>query len=156
MKITLGIVLLLVCGCASGPNFERPAAPATGQYLPPPAADAAAAPASAGGQQIVLGGQVSARWWSLFGSDSLDDVVAQAINASPTLLAAKHALAQSQELVTAAGGARYPRVDASGGAGRQKYGKQFLGPLTAPPPFTYYAAGATVNYTFDASGAIAR
>ena len=104
----------------------------------------------------MLGAEVSPRWWSLFGSDALDDAVAQAIDASPTLVAAKNTLAQSQELIAAASGALYPRVDVTGGAGRQKYGKQFLGPLTAPPPFTYFAAGAAVNYTFDFAGGVAR
>jgi outer membrane protein TolC len=47
-------------------------------------------------------------------------------------------------------------VDLTGGFGRQKYGKEFLGPLKAPPPFTYFAGGAVVNYTFDTAGGIAR
>jgi NodT family efflux transporter outer membrane factor (OMF) lipoprotein len=158
MKICLGMLFLLVGGCASAPNFVRPAAPESRQYLPPPAANPAdaAAPAAAGSQQIVLGAEVSARWWSQFGSNSLDDVVAQAIAASPSLAAATSTLAQTEELVSAAGGARYPKVDLGGGSGRQKYGKEFLGALNAPPPFTYFAAGAAVNYTFDYSGGIAR
>jgi len=154
MRSCFGIALLLLCGCASGPNFVRPAAPVSQQYLEPSAVNAAAA--ADGAQRIVLGAEVSARWWSLFGSSSLDDVVAQAIDASPTLAAASSTLAQAQEQVAAAGGARYPQVDVNGGAGRQKYGKEFLGPLTAPPPFTYFAAGAVVNYTFDYSGGVAR
>jgi NodT family efflux transporter outer membrane factor (OMF) lipoprotein len=159
MKTSLALLFLLLCGCASGPDFVRPAAPQSQQYLPPSETGAAAAatPVSgSGAQRIVLGAQVSPRWWSLFGSDALDDAVAQAIDASPTLVAAKNTLAQSQELIAAASGALYPRVDVTGGAGRQKYGKQFLGPLAAPPPFTYFAAGAVVNYTFDFAGGVAR
>jgi NodT family efflux transporter outer membrane factor (OMF) lipoprotein len=157
MKSCIALVCLALYGCASGPNFVRPAAPASQQYLPPP--DAAAAdtlPPPAAAQQIVLGGEVSLRWWSLFGSSSLDALVAQAIDNSPTLAAASSTLAQSRELLAAANGSLYPQVNLNGGAGRQKYGKEFLGPLTAPPPFTYFAAGATVNYTFDFSGGIAR
>jgi NodT family efflux transporter outer membrane factor (OMF) lipoprotein len=159
MKTSVALVLLLVCGCASGPNFVRPAVPQSQQYLPPPDTGAAAVATSAAAQdtqRIVLGAEVSARWWSLFDSDALNAAVAQALDASPTLLAAKNTLAQSQELIAAASGAQYPRVDATGGAGRQKYGKQFLGPLPAPPPFTYFAAGAVVNYTFDFAGGVAR
>ena len=120
---------------------------------------AAAAPqprAPMAAQQLVPGAPVSARWWSLFGSDALNAAVAQALAASPTLLAAQETLARSQELTAAAVGARYPRIDLSAGAGRQKYGKQFLGPLPAPPPFSYFAGGAAVNYTFDFAGGVAR
>jgi NodT family efflux transporter outer membrane factor (OMF) lipoprotein len=157
MKTCLAMLCLALCGCASGLNFVRPAAPASQHYLPPDApADTAPAAAADGAQRIVLGGEVSARWWSLFGSSSLDELVAQAIDKSPSLAAATDTLAQSQELVAAANGSLYPQVNLNGGAGRQKYGKEFLGPLTAPPPFSYFAAGATVNYSFDFSGGIAR
>ena len=157
MKIWGGVLLLFLCGCTAGPNFVRPAAPAAKEYLAPAEAAAAdAAPPAPAAQRIVLGAEVAARWWDLFGSSALDDLVSAAIAGSPSLAAATSALAQSQELVAAASGALYPQVNANGGAGRQKYGKEFLGPLTAPPPFTYFAGGATVNYTFDFSGGIAR
>jgi len=158
MRLGVVIASALLCGCAVGPDFVRPVTPKSQQYLPSQAPDAldTAAAQSAPAQQIVLGAEVSARWWNLFASSSLDDTVSQALTANPTLLAAASTLAQAQELVTAAGGALYPRVDVNGGAGRQKYGKEFLGPLTAPPPFTYFAGGATVNYSFDYVGGVGR
>jgi NodT family efflux transporter outer membrane factor (OMF) lipoprotein len=148
-------IISVLGGCAAGPNFERPAAPAAQAYSTA-RETRAAAPAQVSAQQVILGAPVSAEWWTLFGSDTLNHVVASALGANPTLVSARATLEQAQELVTAAGGARYPRLDATAGAGRQKYGKQFLGPLTAPPPFTYFAAGLAVNYTFDFSGGIAR
>jgi NodT family efflux transporter outer membrane factor (OMF) lipoprotein len=149
------LIIGVLAGCTAGPNFERPAAPAAQAYnaageAPP------APPAPVNAQQIVLGAPVSSEWWTLFGSAPLNDVVTHALGANPTLVAARSTLEQAQELVTAAGGARYPRLDATAGAGRQKYGKQFLGALTPPPPFTYFAGGLAVNYTFDFSGGIAR
>jgi NodT family efflux transporter outer membrane factor (OMF) lipoprotein len=159
MRSCLAVLLLMACGCTSGPSFVRPVVPASQLYRAPqqPATAAAAAAATAeSAQHIVLGAEVSARWWSLFGSSALDDLVFQALDSSPTLVAAASTLAQSQELVAAESGALYPQLNLNGGAGRQKYGKEFLGPLTAPPPFTYFAAGATVNYTFDFSGGVAR
>jgi NodT family efflux transporter outer membrane factor (OMF) lipoprotein len=156
MKTRLAVLFVLMSGCASGPNFVRPAAPHTQGYSEPPAAASAGASAANGAQRIVLGGDVAPDWWSLFHCDALNDLIRQALAGSPTLVAAQSTLSQAQELTAAAGGALYPHVDLTGGAGRQKYGKEFLGPLTAPPPFTYFAAGAAVNYTFDAAGGIAR
>jgi len=153
MKNSLGLCLLLLCGCAAGPDFVRPAAPHSQGYTDPALAAGAAAPDA---QRIVLGADVAPDWWSLFQSDALDDLLRQAIAGSPSIAAAQNTLAQAQELAAAASGARYPHVDLTGGVGRQKYGKEFLGPLTAPPPFTYFAGGALVNYTFDTAGGIAR
>jgi NodT family efflux transporter outer membrane factor (OMF) lipoprotein len=139
----------------AGPNFERPAAPAAQAYsAASEPAPSAAADVSA--QEVIPGAPVSSDWWTLFGSTSLDGMVSEALGKSPTLGGARATLEQAQELAVAAGGARYPRLDAIAGAGRQKYGKEFLGPLTAPPPFTYFAGGLAVNYTFDFSGGVAR
>jgi NodT family efflux transporter outer membrane factor (OMF) lipoprotein len=153
MKNWLAVSLFLLGGCTAGPNFERPSTPQSQAYTQPAAA---ASTAGAAAQRIVYGGYVAGDWWTLFGSDALNDLMRQASAGSPTLASARSTLAQAQELTVAAGGARYPHVDLTAGAGRQKYGKEFLGPLTAPPPFTYFAGGAVVNYTFDAAGGIAR
>ena len=48
------------------------------------------------------------------------------------LAAAKATLAQAQELVAAQTGRLYPQVGLTAGAGRQQYGKQFLGSLDPP------------------------
>jgi len=151
MKTCVAVFLGFLCGCASGPDFVRPAAPLAQSYT-----QSAPAGATDGVQRIILGAPVAPDWWSLFGSDALNELIHQALAGSPTVRAAQSTLSQAQELTAAATGARYPHVDLSAGAGRQKYGKEFLGPLTPPPPFTYFAAGAAVSYTFDAAGGIAR
>jgi NodT family efflux transporter outer membrane factor (OMF) lipoprotein len=156
MKTCAALLLLLLCGCASGPDFVRPAAPLAQGYTESAPAASASAGAADGAQRIILGAPVAPDWWTLFGSDSLNELIHQALAASPTVHAAQSTLEEAQELTAAATGARYPRVDLAAGAGRQKYGKEFLGPLTPPPPFTYFAAGAAVSYTFDAAGGIAR
>ena len=158
MKNCFAVFLLLLSGCASGPNFVRPAAPHSQGYAESSgvSTDAAHAGEPDGAQRILLGADVAPDWWTMFRSDALDALVRQALAGSPTLIAAHSALLQAQELTAAAGGMRYPHVDLTGGSGRQKYGKEFLGPLTPPPPFTYFAAGAAVSYTFDAAGGIAR
>ncbi|HSY08405.1 MAG TPA: efflux transporter outer membrane subunit [Steroidobacteraceae bacterium] len=156
MKGGVALLLLMLCGCASGPDFVRPAAPRAQTYAAAPASADNAAPAAEGAQRIVLGAPVAPDWWNLFGSAALNDLIEQALAGSPTVRAAQSTLLQAQELAAAAGGARYPQADLTAGAGRQKYGKEFLGPLTPPPPFTYFAAGAAVSYSFDAAGGIAR
>jgi NodT family efflux transporter outer membrane factor (OMF) lipoprotein len=157
----------LLCACTVGPNFHRPAAPATPGYRPaaqsrPLGAAAAAAqqraPAAAPyEQQIRLGSPAASDWWTLFRSSQLDVLIRHALADNRNLVAAKATLAQSQELVAAQTGRLYPQVGLTAGAGRQQYGKQFLGSLIpSVAPFTYVSFGAGVSYTLDYDGAIAR
>ena len=64
--------------------------------------------------------------------------------------------AQVRELANAQSGSLYPQLAITGGIGRQRYGAQFLGSFTPPPPFTYYALGPTVSYALDYTGGTAR
>jgi NodT family efflux transporter outer membrane factor (OMF) lipoprotein len=146
---------LSVGGCAVGPNFTRPKAPSAARYTSatPRGEDATASDTA---QHIALGREIEGYWWSLFGSDAIDQLVKQALAHNRSLVASKAALAQAQELALAQAGSRYPQVDISSGVGRQQYGKEFLGGFAQIPPFTYFAVGPTVSYTLDYTGGVAR
>ncbi|HYK25913.1 MAG TPA: efflux transporter outer membrane subunit [Steroidobacteraceae bacterium] len=139
--------------CTVGPSFKRPTTPAPATYTAP-----ASNPAQASdfAQAIVLGGEPAADWWTVFGSPELDALVRQAVADNHTLAEAKARLAEAQELTRARAGAELPELSLDGGAGRQKYGKEFLGSLFSLPPFSYVAIGATVHYTVDYLGGTAR
>jgi len=147
-------------GCANGPDFIRPTPPAADRYTAEPMQIEAAAPAAsqagAPPQHVELGAGLGPEWWRRFGSPALDDIVARALVHNRTLDAAAATLAQAEELAAAQAGTLAPQVSATAGAGRQKYGEQFLGPLPKPPPFSYVAIGATVSYTLDYTGGAAR
>ena len=156
---------LSLSACAVGPNFTRPQTPAPAVYRVPeeaPRSGAGAAPlatdsaASAYTQRLIPGASPAADWWTSFGSRDLDSLVSEAVSHNQTLAAARASVDEARELVKAEAGNLYPQVSFSGGAGRQKYGDQFLGPLVAIPPFSYVAAGATVNYVVDYTGGVAR
>jgi NodT family efflux transporter outer membrane factor (OMF) lipoprotein len=144
----------VLCACTVGPSFKRPSPPRTSTYLAP--SERARMQAVHSTQRIVLGGAPSAQWWDQFGSPQLDAIIGRAVDDNHTLAAARSRLAEAQELVKAEAGARFPQVDLGAGAGRQKYGKEFLGSLFVLPPFSYTAVGATVSYTLDYMGGIAR
>ncbi len=172
--------------CTVGPSFKRPQTPAPATYTAPgeiPAAsrqtapersksglgnapsNQAAAPSAAPARRaqpsdfapsLVLGGEPAADWWTIFGSSDLDSLVREAVANNHTLAAAKATLAEAQELVRIEAGAELPELDLDAGAGRQKYGKEFLGSLFSLPPFSYVAIGASVHYTIDYLGGVAR
>jgi NodT family efflux transporter outer membrane factor (OMF) lipoprotein len=154
------IAVVGLAGCAAGSDFTPPPPPSADRYTAEPtqveAAAAAASQAGAPVQQIELGADLGPEWWRRFGSPALDDLVARALAHNRTLDAAAATLAQAEELAAAQAGTLAPQVDATAGAGRQKYGEQFLGPLPKPPPFSYFSVGATVSYTLDYTGGAAR
>ena len=152
------LALALLAGltaCTVGPSFRRPNPPAPPSYLAPgePGADPASA---AFAQRIERGGTVPVRWWSTFQSPALDELVREAVAHNPTLAAARASLEEAEELVRAQAGARYPQVALNGGAGRQQYGKEFLGSFFALPAFSYTSVGASVSYNLDYLGGVAR
>jgi NodT family efflux transporter outer membrane factor (OMF) lipoprotein len=146
------LVAAALYACAVGPDFKRPETPAPADYrIAEDTSDTAASQ-----QQFILGTNPAAEWWTTFGSRELDAVVGEVIARNHTLAAAKASVAEARELVKAEAGSLYPQVDLNGGAGRQKYGAQFLGSSFVLPPFTYVGAGATVQYQVDYTGGIAR
>ncbi|MGH8217342.1 MAG: efflux transporter outer membrane subunit [Steroidobacteraceae bacterium] len=159
--------------CTVGPSFKPPEARAPAAYTPagelpnrvphalgaaktPSVAPSPGATASDFAQSINLGGEPAAQWWTCFGSPGLDALVRQAVADNHTLAAAKATLAEAQELARAQAGAELPELSVSGGAGRQQYGKEFLGSLFSLPPFSYVAIGASIDYTVDYLGGTAR
>lgn len=145
----------LLSGCAVGPNFTRPTPPAADGYVAAPSDDAQS-PSTDLQQHAVLGQQIVGSWWSLFRSDAIDAVVAQAVEHNRTLEASTATLRQARELALASEGARYPQLGLTAGVGRQKYGQELFGSSFNLPPFTYFAVGPTVSYTLDYTGGVSR
>lgn len=152
----IAAVAAVLAGCAVGPDFRRPEPPQAREYVAPRSAGAGAEVSPADRQELLLGESPPNEWWHFFKSDTLDHIVARALASNRRLTAEQWSLAQSQELVSARAGGRWPKIEATAGSGRQKYGSQFLGPLPKPPPFTYFSVGANVSYSLDLAGNLSR
>jgi NodT family efflux transporter outer membrane factor (OMF) lipoprotein len=150
------VAATFLSGCAAGPDFERPPAPATAAYTPveEPLATATAA-GEAGAAQHFTSGSVPTRWWESFQCEPLNTLVEDALAHSPTVLEARARLRQAQEDLTAQSrGTLYPALDAQLGATRQKLDPAAFGiPVPPAPPFTLYNAQVNVSYTVDLFGA---
>lgn len=104
-------------GCAAGPDYVAPAAPAQARYTPSDPVTVAGAP-GVPGQLVRHGGEVEQNWWQAFGSPALDTLVGQALAASPTLESARASAAQAEAVLAAARGAAYPQVSIAAHGGR--------------------------------------
>lgn len=153
----LGLLILtsVLAGCAVGPDFQPPEPPASSRYTAEnqPSRTVSALSAFGASQQIVPGLSLDGQWWHGFGSARLDDLVEQALRASPTLDAARAKLREARETYAArAGDTLYPQVEAGAGAERQKLNQAAQGLSGDSREFSLYDAGISVHYTLDLAG----
>jgi NodT family efflux transporter outer membrane factor (OMF) lipoprotein len=142
-------------GCAVGPTFEPPVVPPAARYTATTLRSEGGV-ADATAQHIDLGKEIEGNWWTLFRSAAIDKLVAQAVQHNLTIASSAATLKQAQEFALAKAGTQYPQVAMTAGAGRQKYGDQFLGGFANIPPFTYFSFGPSVSYTLDYTGGVKR
>jgi NodT family efflux transporter outer membrane factor (OMF) lipoprotein len=168
----------LAAGCAVGPNFHRPQAPANAGYSPTPLPETSASAAVHGGdaQHLINGRDIPFEWWELFKSPALNALVERSFRANPTLAAAQAALVQAQELVYAQQGYFFPTVAANYNFQRTKIAGNFTVddspgtqgngdnlnpplldlnhvPHTAPLYYDYHTAQLEVGFVPDVFGA---
>lgn len=158
LRRPVALVLLAassLAGCASGPAFERPAAPTVGAYTTNamPARTDSSFGALGQSQRLVSMSIDSTPWWYALRSPTLDTLIALALTESPTVMAAEATLRQSEELFAAQNGAtRYPQADATLGAQRQRFNPAALGQNSAAREFNLFNASVGVRYKLDLFG----
>jgi NodT family efflux transporter outer membrane factor (OMF) lipoprotein len=152
--------VLAVPGCAVGPDFHRPAAPADAGYAPQPLpASTVSAPVEAGAAQRFLSGQdIRFDWWTAFQSPQLNTLVEKALRANPTIESAKAALRQAQELTLAAEGGFFPTVQGNFVPSRNKTATGSVSPASASgnPYYGLYTGQVSVSFVPDVFGGTRR
>lgn len=150
------IVAANLAGCAVGPDFHTPAAPVASTYTLSklPAQTVAAQVAGGASQRFAIAQDVSAQWWSLFRSPALNQLVEQGLADSPSLAAARAALAAAGENLAAGDGLLYPSVT----AGFQPTRQRVTGLTTGghSQEFSLYNASVNVSYGLDLFGSARR
>ena len=160
-RITLvaAAAVMVLSGCAVGPDFKKPAAPDVSRYTASPLPAEVSGGNVAGGrpQRFVPGGDISGDWWSLFHSKPLNGLIDAALANNPDLKAAQAALAAAHENVLAQRGAFFPSVSLGFSASRQAQSQEL-----APTPnfpvvpneyqFNLFTPQVTVSYAPDVFG----
>ena len=151
--------LVLLTGCAVGPNFQRPAPPNVDSYMPQPLPAQTAAVGVKGGeaQRFVQDMDIPGQWWTLFRSKPLNDLIDQALKANPDLEAAQAALRVAWENVYAQQGAFFPSVEADFNPTRQKTAGVLTSPLAnGSYVYSLHTAQVSVSYIPDVFGGTRR
>ena len=174
-KVLFTLPMILLAGCAAGPDFRRPAAPVASGYTPQPLPlkTASAETLQGRAQVFVASRQIPRDWWSLFQSARLNALIERALKANPDIEAAQAALRQAQQNVIAQQGFFYPTVGVSyspsrnklaGNSGGNSPGMQGNGTLiqtysnpagpkyNGPAYYNFHVAQLTVGYVPDVFG----
>jgi NodT family efflux transporter outer membrane factor (OMF) lipoprotein len=150
----LGAALMsaLLGGCTLGPDFTPPEAPPVARYLPP------RGPTDAPGLAFAHGADIPGRWWELFRSRALNDLIEEGIRHNPDLQAAEAAVRIAQANALAQRGALFPQVAGNWNSQRQKTPVATLDTQAASGAAIYslHTAQVTVSYVADVWGATRR
>ncbi|MBS0385545.1 MAG: efflux transporter outer membrane subunit, partial [Proteobacteria bacterium] len=144
---SLAAMVFGVCvgGCAAGPDFERPPAPALDSY-------AMTGDAAAAGVQLTPSASAPAGWWSAL-SPQLDALVNEALAHNRTLAEADANLQEARADADATRGGALPQANATAGSVRERINTQSFGFAGFPSPtLSLYSVGASVAFDFDIFG----
>ena len=100
-------------------------------------------------QRFLDGADVPGQWWTLFGSEALNQLVLMALAGNPDLDAAQASLRQARENYLATRGGTLPQVDGSAEISRQRS-------ATTGQSFDLFTASVQVSYFVDAFGQLRR
>lgn len=150
--------VLVLTGCAVGPDFQTPAPPpVTTSYLP------AHSPGLAGGDNVTgislaHGGDVPADWWTVFRSPKLDRLIREGIEHNSDLRAAEAAVRVAQANALAQRGALFPVLSANFLPSRQQQPLATFTPTAATGASVYslYTSQVSVSFVPDVFGGTRR
>src|SRR5580658_5318103 len=145
-----------VPGCAVGPDYRRPDAPASSAY---DSADnrtlSTGSPGPIDQQVVVEHKDISGQWWDLIKSKPLNDLISMSLIKNPTMEAAEAGLRSARESVKAQVGFYYPSVSGGLSANRQKVANSIAASSPLPSGasiFSLYTAQVGISYSPDIFG----
>jgi NodT family efflux transporter outer membrane factor (OMF) lipoprotein len=147
--------LAVLSGCAVGPNFHQPAAPAGAGYSPAPLDGTHAASGPLGtAQKFVQAQDIPGEWWTLFQSKPLDALIKQALAANPSIAAAQASLRVAEENTLAQDGSFFPSIGLQANGSKNQTSTASLSPVAANNKAFYslYTAQLSISYSPDVFG----
>jgi NodT family efflux transporter outer membrane factor (OMF) lipoprotein len=144
----------MLTGCALGPDFVPPGPPPVDGYLP----SQRMAGTSAQGQSLRYGADIPERWWELFRSPALNDLIEQGVRHNADLQAAEAAVRVAQANALAQRGSLFPQVAGNWNSSRQQTPTATLDTNAASGAaiYTLHTAQVTVGYALDVWGGTRR
>ncbi len=141
-RLTMIAAALTLAGCAIGPDYVRPATPLPASYTEAP-----------GSEQTI----VNARWWTLFGDATLDQLVDKALQNNADLRQAIARVEQADAVAREAGASFFPEITGNaGGSNTQASTKTATYSSAMPRIRNSRSASLSTSYELDIWGRVRR
>ena len=148
--LAVGALVLLIAGCAAGPDYRKPA-------LDLPVAWTVEAPWREGRPDDLA---AKGPWWRRFDDPQLDALAEQAMVANATLAVAAARLAQARAIIAASSAALLPQLNLTTRASRQRISANRPQTNYSSPNFSTvqndFIASLAVSYEVDLAGRVQR
>lgn len=128
--------LVLLAGCAVGPDYKRPEMALPGAY---PGAALPAAEADA----------ITADWWVLYGDTTLNELVGAAIRNNADLQRAAAQVDEAQAVLDQAGATLFPEIDLNASSTRSRISSLNAQPIFADQPIISTTNRLTLSTSFE-------
>ncbi|MCH4089705.1 efflux transporter outer membrane subunit [Acetobacter sp.] len=153
--------VLMLAGCAVGPDFHRPSAPVTSYMqggLPKSSGGRTGVSSALDGDQIFRpDADIPADWWRLFHYPELDQLLKRILARNPSLEAAKQSLYAAQQDKLASESALYPSVSGYFNPARFKTSRAYSNvPIANSWLYNMHTAQLNISYSPDLWGGIRR
>ncbi len=146
--LSAAIALAVLAGCAVGPDYQPPHAPAPAEWATGLAGGETAAPAAL------------ASWWTSFEDPDLNALIGTAIRANLTLQVAEERVREARAEREVIAGGRWPSASASAGYSENRYGAHSYPPLGmfpgVPLDYNLYNVGFDAAWELDLFGGVRR
>lgn len=153
--VLAGLAVLILTGCAVGPDFKPPVAPPVRSYDVYPVKATAPTPGVTGGaaQHFSEAADIPGDWWTVFHSKPLDALIRESLQNNPDLKAAQAALTVAHEDILAQRGTFYPNAALGFSVGRQRQ-PYVLAPIpnSNEDLFSLFTPQLSISYTPDLFG----
>ena len=141
-RLTMIAAALTLAGCAIGPDYVRPATPLPANYAE-----------ATGSEQTT----VNARWWTLFGDATLDQLVDKALQNNADLRLAIARVEQADAVAREAGASFFPEITGNaGGSNTQASTKTAIYNSALPRIRNSRSASLSTSYELDLWGRVRR
>ncbi len=147
-KLTWGIALAALSGCAVGPNYQPPSEPTPVKWASDLSGGETDAPAAL------------ATWWMSFKDPDLNALISTAVQSDLTLRVAEERVREARAERDVVAGGRWPSASAAASYSKNRYGAHTYPPLGSFPgvPLDYnlYDVGFDAAWELDLFGGVRR
>ncbi len=140
--ITFGFSVVLLSGCAIGPNYQRPtvASPTTWKEA----------------QTTTNAPVLPTEWWTRFNDAELNALEAQAIEANQDLKQAVARVTEARAIARVSQAEMFPSLSANGSYSRNRLSENSATTLPQDPAFNAYSGSFDLDYELDVWGRVRR